>query len=319
MKRALLLPVLVLLVALLVSTIVVGVAWLTADAPGGSLRSLSERFPPLLLAALFGACVLVCPRVFKRPLRAVPASLLLLMLLAAAVFGLSLLPVPVEEALQPARGRINPGTIYQGDRFGLLVTKVTGAQLDGLVLVDSELFASSAFSVAERGYWDRERSVVTGPASVEIPTDTLPGFGSPGVPMFVRSLGADLEQSLEVIGESPGSGFPLSVPPVIWRVVLSVMFSAAAMGLWTGLHLSRWPLINLVVVVAYLRLVVAVPGLVALDRFAGLLERYLPSWLLEAWPLLGWATLALLSLIVASAVPSLAKWRHNMGFQEAGT
>lgn len=317
MKRAFLLPVLVLLVALLLTAALLGLVRLNSASSAGGFASLIEELAPLGLAGLLGACVLVCVRAFRHPLSGVLGSGLLLILLAAGAFGLGLLWSGQSDAAVASRQQIEPGVIYQGDRFALMVTSVTGAQLDGVALVEFPLRSGPSVSFADEGFWDRDENLIAIGDRPPLRVESLPGFGSPGVPPFVRAVGRDLEATLRSLSAEPGATLPLTVPGWIWRAVLALVFAAAGMGFWTGLHLSRWPLINVVVVIAYLRLVLLIPTAAANQTLGTLLGRYLPAWLVAEWPLLGWGTLALVMLILSAILPSLSAWRHAMGYREA--
>ena len=111
-----------------------------------------------------------------------------------------------------------------------------------------------------------------------------------------------------------------SVAAAAARPALTVLVVALAIAaVWTPVRFSRWPLLNVVVAVAYLRLLVAVPRIAWVPWLESAVWRRAPSWVVDDRVLLMWAAMAIVLLIAAVALPSLTRWRHAMHYQENAT
>jgi hypothetical protein len=86
----------------------------------------------------------------------------------------------------------------------------------------------------------------------------------------------------------------------------------ALIGVWTPARLFRWPLLNLLVSIMYLRLVVAVPALVVRFSVGALLPDFLPAFVGANLTPLVWGTLGIVLLVVAAFLPSLKRWRREI-------
>ena len=329
MKHALLLPPLILLV---MTGLVVAFGTLLAVV-GVSVSALPTVLPPVLLVSVSLAVVTGLNRAIRRPLAAVPAFLLVLVTVALVTVGAHLLYTlrgPVDSAVvtrAAERGSILPHTIYHGSRFAVVVADQTGADLSDVVVIDYWSTASARVNRYPAAYWNRADGLLILPDGPDVPTDRLTGFGRPELPAVVRNSIDDVLIFVDHIERSWRAALPPrlqevlpSVAAAAARPALTVLVVALAIAaVWTPVRFSRWPLLNVVVAVAYLRLLVAVPRIAWVPWLESAVWRRARSWVVDDRVLLMWAAMAIVLLIAAVALPSLTRWRHAMHYQENAT
>lgn len=271
-------------------------------------------------------------RVLQRARRPVLVVVAVAVLTAAALVATILLHGPggggvVESQLARAmtEGKVETGRIYQGERYSVLVGAVTGSELRSVVVTDHTETVEQRITVYPEGYWDRLNSELILPDGPEVDLNTVKGFGLPVLPPAVRATVTDFLGLVETAASLWNAPVPFlaaeSVSPRI-RSLLSpvltvLMLTLLLTAVWTPLRLTRWPLLNVVAGLAYLRLVVAIPAITDQLLSVEIVTRRLPEISrTELVVLMGGLVFVVLVLLTILR-PSLSTWRHNMHFQES--
>ncbi|MFO8042919.1 MAG: hypothetical protein R6U25_06945 [Alkalispirochaeta sp.] len=223
-------------------------------------------------------------------------------------------------------GRVETGRIYQGEQYSVLVDAVTGSELRSVVVTDHTETVEQRITTYPEGYWDRFNGELILPDGPEIDLNTLKGFGLPEMPPAVRTTVSDVLRLVETAALLWSAPVPFlspdSLPPPVQSLlspVLTVlMLTLLLTAVWTPLRLTRWPLLNVVAGLAYLRLVVALPAVTDQLMRLELVARWLPEMSRAELVMLVGGLVFLVLALLAVLRPSLASWRHNMHFQESG-
>ncbi len=298
---------------------------------GASLAALGSVAASVLFSAWAVGMVPATLRVLRWAHRPVLVAVGVAGISAAVLVGMILLHGTGEGATAESQlvramteGRVETGRIYQGERYSVLVEAVTGSELRSVVVTDHTEEIEQRITVYSEGYWDRLNGELILPDGPEIDLNTLKGFGLPVMPPAVRTTVSDVLRLVETAALLWSAPVPFvapdSVPPaaqsLLSPVLTVLMLTLLLTAVWTPLRLTRWPLLNVVAGLAYLRLVVALPA--ATDQLVRVetVTRRLPEISrAELVVLVGGLVLLVLALL-AIVRPSLASWRHNMHFQE---
>lgn len=248
----------------------------------------------------------------------VPIGLLSLHLVVVFLFVLipplfDIGPPPVEE---PVPVIPEPPFTQWGPSEVVYARSKVGLELNTVVTADRTLREND---VRARLRYEPRRFVAPGETVLSASSSYVPDR-SRGE-RVLESFGADirdtryrLEAALDLRSSQP---FALSeavrqwVPPVLWGrwygVVLITLWSVALVMVWTPARATRWPLLNFVLVFAYLRLIFALPRfmdrLVSLSSVAGRTSAKLQAVRLP----LGLFILIAISAIIAWILPSIER------------
>lgn len=211
---------------------------------------------------------------------------------------------------------VQSGRVYQGREHAVVIDRVVGAELGSVIVADHMEEIDVRLQLYPEGYWDQLHNLLILPDGPDIDLDDLKGFGVPEMPVAVRATAADvldLWTAVVVLWNSP---LPLVdsswVSPVLAVLVVTLLFIVV----WTPLRLTRWPLLNVVVAVAYLRAVAALPAVLRRITRIDSVARWIPEVSAAELFVIGGMTVFMGVAIGALLLPSVSHWRHNMHFQE---
>lgn len=281
-------------------------AWALGMVPA-TLRLLRWARRPVITATLV-ACL--------------TAGVLSASILLHVTSGISPVESPIARSM--SEGTVETGRIYQGRDYSVMVDQVNGSELGPVIVVDHTERIDARITVHSEGYWDHQNNELILPDDSDIDLDHVRGFGVPAMPPAVQSTVTDVQRLVESTSSLWSGPLPFfdsdRVAP-IFRTLVSPMLSVLVITLlliavWTPLRLTRWPLLNVVVGLAYLRVVAALPT--AVDRLMQVefVARRTPAVTRSESLLVGGAVLFLIMAVVSLLLPSVAQWRHNMHFQE---
>lgn len=327
MKRTLLLPPTVLLVVLALA----GSAVLLFLSAGFPFRILPAVLAPLVPVAAALGVVYGYTRAVRRPLVPALAVLLVFLTISGALVGALVLAraTPVDTAaVDPFRvvsPNLEPGVVYPGQRYALVVDRQSGTILSGVTVVDFQSGADRRVSRHDEGHWDRRDGIVSVPGGTSIPADSLIGFGRPTLPGVVVRAIDDAERVFGVVAarwdEPTMPSFLASLLPPDARAVAGMVVAVFAPALaiaavWTAVRFSRWPLLNVLTAIAYLRLVFALPRLLSQPAVERIVFSRLPEWLAIHRVSVAWLLVGALGIVIAVVLPSLNRWQHDMHYRE---
>jgi hypothetical protein len=223
-----------------------------------------------------------------------------------------------------SQGTVETGRIYQGHASSIIVEGITGNELQSVVVVDHSMSADTRVRIYPRGYWDRVDNELILSEGPDIALDDLKGFGVPVMPSAIRNTAADVLRLMDTATSLWYAPSPLvdadRVPELLRKIVspflIVLVITLLFMVVWVPLRLTRWPLLNVVAGLAYLRGVAALP--VVVDRLTRLelVARWIPGLERTASLLVAAGSLILGLALLSLLLPSLSNWRHNMHFQE---
>ncbi|MEX2444955.1 MAG: hypothetical protein WD492_15245 [Alkalispirochaeta sp.] len=299
--------------------------------------SLGAIVPMLGTVALSGWVVGMVPatlRLLRRGRRPVTTATMVACITAGMVVVAILTQgggerVPAESRLlsSMSEGTVVPGRVYQGREYSVLVDRLSGNEVGPVIVADHTEDIDARFRVHPEGYWDRLHNELVLPDGSDINLNDLRGFGVPSMPAAVRNTAADVRGLVETAAVLWSSSVPFvesgqlplilrsTISPVLVVLVLTLLLTAV----WTPLRLTRWPLLNVVVGLAYLRAVTALPTIAVWLMRVEIVTRWMPGVTRAELVLLGGIAMFLVLALVALLVPSLPNWRHNMHFRESGS
>lgn len=298
---------------------------------GASWGAIGFFIGPVLLSAWALGMVPATLRLLRRARRPVMTAMLVACLTAGVVSASIVLhgtsrisPAGSPIARSMSEGTVETGRIYQGREYSVMVDQVNGNELGPVIVVDHTEGIDARMNVHSQGYWDHVRNELILPGDSDIALDDLRGFGVPVMPATVRSTVSDvlgLVESATLLWSAPLPFFDSARIPPIFRTLVSPMLSVLVLTLliiavWTPLRLTRWPLLNVVVGLAYLRVVAALPTAVDQLMQVEFVARRTPGVSWSEFLLVGGVATFLIIAVVSLLLPSVAQWRHHMHFQE---
>ncbi len=202
------------------------------------------------------------------------------------------------------------GVILSGGDVSVRIDDTTGVILSDVLLVYHRHIPS--IQVIPEAMWDAEKSQIVLPNGTEIESENFSEVLWWRIPPAIRNIAADSKNLFMILAE------PLFSGRLVHAVMVWSAFLLALLAVWTPARLFRWPLLNLVISLAYLRAVLALP-----DWLQSLIELFsLPDWIpgvLSDYPVVpGWALSALVLLIIAVFLPPLDRWQREMMEEEGG-
>lgn len=329
MKNALLHLSVYFLYATLCAAVIVAVLWVM----GASLAALAPLTPSVLFSAWAVGMVPATLRLLRRGRYPVLTAVGVAGITAAVLVGMILLygtegddSAESQLVRSMAEGTLETGRIYQGRDYSVLVEGMTGSELRSVVVTDHTEGIGPRITVYPEGYWHRLNAELILPDGPDLDLNTLKGFGIPVMPAAVRSTVTDVLSVVEttaLLWSAPvpflrEDFLPSMVRSIASPLLVVLVFTLLLTAVWTPLRLTRWPLLNVVAGLAYLRAVVALPA--AADQLMRLeiVTRWLPGVSRGELVLLTGGLVLLVLVLVALLRPSLNTWRHNMHFQESG-
>jgi len=308
-KRTLLVPVVFLLNVLLFSAII-GLFVYLYEPPG---MSATNMVGPIVLGAVFPAFILTIVRSVLKPI----VPLLFLVLLTASA-GLTLggalfldgstgYGVTGDPAL---RRRLPERVILSGTDVSIRIGDATGVALsDILVARHNEL---PVLDHQPEGTWNAVDSRIVFSDGESVSTEQFSEILWWHAPRTLRNIAEDISLLFAALA----AAFHDRMIPdflVIW-----IAFLVALAAVWTPARLFRWPLLNLVIALAYLRFVLGVPAWAG-----GLIEKLplisrLPPVLVAHPAVLIWTVSAVLLLGVSLFLPGLSLWQREVAEEGGG-
>ena len=297
--------------------------------------ALSQTLVIMVPTALFAvavSAVFVTQRALRRHGRAFPTILVLFFSLLLLIVGLLFLesgPLPAKDP-QQAPATVETGVMLRSEQYGVMVGERTGTALSDVVVVDTRYLGPAATQrPALRHYrrveWDPWERVLILPGDEDLSTENIPGFDDPGIHPAVSRLIMDVQTVLRRLrqfwtgpsGEERLFGVvPPSLDPYVIPIVPALALALVLAVVWAPARLSRWPLLNAAFAFGWLRLVLAVPRLVATASEFPVVAARLPAELQPVLVELGWLILTAIAVLVAILLPSLERWRHDMHYEE---
>lgn len=189
------------------------------------------------------------------------------------------------------------GTVLYGRNYSVYVGEHVGAELRDAVLIRYGEFPRMHYH--RELYWNYLDEKLIVPGVRELATDEVAGLYRVDEPLFLSRL---IEDFRWVIAELDRPVF--SIPAAAH--ILALAFSLAMV--WTLARVSRWPLVNSVLVAGCVRLIFAVPRLLETDPIAEILVERVPGYASAG----GWAIFVIVLLVVEMITPRFSGWRSEM-------
>lgn len=292
---------------------------------GASLGALGPLVASVVFSAWAVGMVPATLRLLRRGRRPVLTAVGVAGITAAVLVGTILLhgnegDVSAESQLirSMAEGTVETGSIYQGRDYSILVEGVTGSELRSVVVTDHTEEIDERITVYSEGYWDRLNGDLILPGGPDIDLNSVKGFGIPVMPTAVSATVTDVLRLVDTAALLWSSPLPFVGLDFLSPVVVVLVLTLLLIAVWTPLRLTRWPLLNVVVGLAYLRLVVALPAVADQLMSLEIVTRLIPGVSRSGFVLLAGGAMFLFLVLLAILRPSLATWRHNMDVQESG-
>ncbi|WP_146049506.1 hypothetical protein [Alkalispirochaeta sphaeroplastigenens] len=288
---------------------------------GGGILFGEGLFSPgeLLLSAAAGGVLLSLVYTYLRllpvpvvPLLLVPLMGLVLLLFAGVVFfraelGLGRLAV-ADLSRGPFRQDQWSGVLLHGRTTSLYVSRDQGPRdhsdrtFSGAVLVRHREVPRLA--VYREITWDTGEGRLVLPGGDALASTAIAGLGRRALPPVLRRLSLDLLR----VFRGPNRG-----ESVVMVLARGGALTAALVLVWVVTRLTRWPLLNGVLALAWVRVVLAVPR--GADLATELWREYLPPLLLTSEFV--WAVMALVLGGIALVQPPFRRWqRDTLGIGE---
>lgn len=298
---------------------------------GSSLRTIVPLASTIVVAGWAGGMVPATLRVLrtaKRPILTATGAACLTAVVVVAVVVLSGSSRDTIDDVQRASSlpvnTVQPGRVYQGQEHSVVIDRVAGAELGPVVVADHMEGIDTRLQVYSEGYWDQADNQLILPGGPDIDLDTLKGFGVPEMPAAVRSTAADVLDfwaTAVVLWHGPipfvdAQWGPPFLSAIVSPVITVLLITLLLIVVWTPLRLTRWPLLNLAVAVAYLRGVVALPTALRRVMRIDRVGRAIPDVTLAEWIVVAGFLVFLGVAVVALILPSVSHWRHTMHFEE---
>ncbi|MFW5827758.1 MAG: hypothetical protein ACOCU4_06685 [Alkalispirochaeta sp.] len=302
----------------LFAAICIGSVVLVLLVMGASLQGVAPLAGPIVIAGWAGGMVPATLRVLQRARRPVLAISGAACLTAGVVVGMIIFSGSsrLDGVEPPSVETVQAGRVYQGQEYSVIIDRVVGTDLGPVIVADHTEELDATLQLYPEGYWDRLHNLLILPSGPDIDLDDLKGFGVPDMPESVRGTAGDvvdLWTTAVVLWNSSMPFVPVSwVAPVLTVLLITLLLIVV----WTPLRLTRWPLLNMVVALAYLRALAALPAAMrGIARIDGV-EAWLPEMSAAELFAIGGAAVFLGLAVVSLLLPSVSHWRHHMHFQE---
>jgi hypothetical protein len=304
-KRTLLVP-----VVLLLNTALFGVL---IGIPVVLVRSGAEavlyHLGPIILAATLLAVLFTIVRSVFRAI--VPPLFLFLIAITVVAVGAGVLVID-ETVLSrrlgdPAvRNPVPTEAILYGPDYSVRIGDATGAALEDVLLFRRHSLPVIV-PIAEAVWNEQTMEIVSlGPEEIRFSADELSSVGWRQLPPSIEAI-VDHIVSLYTLLQST---YRAGLTDIFLAYAIGILF--AVIGVWTPARLFRWPLLNLLVSIMYLRLIVAVPALVVRFSVGDVVPEFFPTFVGANLVPLIWGTLGVVLLVVAAFLPSLKRWRREI-------
>ncbi|MFP4211270.1 MAG: hypothetical protein ACLFR8_08515 [Alkalispirochaeta sp.] len=307
MKRTLLVPV-ALFLHMIVYAVVIGVPVFFLGLEGSAIVG---HLGLVLFAAMTVAVPAVSVRSVFRPI--VPVVFLLMLIFATAAFTLGIVVLDTvvldRHTRDPGTERGIPvGAILTGPEFSLFVGDATGVALeDVLVFRTGEVPRIMRF---ENAVWNSRAQEI-----VSTDPDTPGRFAAAEldtvswrrVPPSIRRVVDDLA----TVYALPAGSFRLGNTRDLAIYLGSLVLALTAV--WTPARLFRWPMLNVLLAIGYLRGVLWVPSGVVAYSMIERLPDWVPTLFGEYLTATIWIVSAMILFGIALVLPSLARWRREIG------
>jgi len=306
-KRTLLVPV-ALFLHMIVYTVVIGVPTFLMELNGSAIIG---HLGVLLFATLIAAVLAVTVRSVFQAI--IPVLFTVLMGVSALVFtvGIVVLDTGVlqRHSRDPGTERVIPvGALLNGPEFSLYVGGATGVALEDVIAFRTdEIPRITRF---EEAVWNsRAQEIVSTDPTVpgRYSTADLDAVAWRRVPPTLQRLIDDLKTvyALPVGALRVGSTRDL----IVYLGALILALTAV----WTPARLFRWPMLNVLVALGYLRGILWVPSGVTEHSVVTFLPGWVPPLVGEYLTPTVWVAAAVILFGIAVALPSLARWRREIG------
>lgn len=306
MKQTLLAPA-VFLLSFIFSVLAIGVPTLLVL---GSLGGLIGRIGTVLFAALLLSALYVIIRGVTMEIS--PFFYLVIAFFTTLLFlgGIIFLDnfVLQKRMDDPAFDRPFPiGTLLRGPERSIYIDSAQGVSLSDVVVISPEELPK--IRVYTEGVWRNDVNEIVpigGPDAESFSLAEIESIRWRRLPESLTSIVSDVRE-LYLHFRSGLHGGEI----VLWAVHLGAFLFAMTL-MWTTARISRWSLFNLLLTVAYLRGLLAIPELIV--RVRGTFE--IPSWLPQVITAnllpVAWGVIGLILLVVAILLPSMREWRREV-------
>lgn len=205
--------------------------------------------------------------------------------------------------------------ILHGSRHSLVVGEATDTQVRDVIVI-SHNGQTPAIRYGVEGIWNRVDQQLTLSGGLEIDAHEIDGLGRTSQP---RALSATIGDIDRLTAHFMASARDSILIPVPWGQLFArvLAFSVAVTMTWTAIRFSRWPLINAVLALLYLRLVVAVPTLSARFGLEMRVSAVIPPIFVPFTTTSVWLLIALIMALVLIPLPRFGAWRREMDPQGA--
>lgn len=298
---------------------------------GSSRAAILSLGGPILFAGWAAGMVPATLRLLRRAKKPVITGVLAAGLTAGIVAAAILIPgidgpnpggTELDGSL--AARTVQPGRVYQGEQYSVVVDRVVGTELGQVIVANHAESVDSRLRVYREGYWDQAGNQLILPEGPDLDLDRLRGFGAPMLPVAVRTMARDVHDfwaTVVLVWSSPipdaaSPLVPAGLQAIVSPVIAVLMTTVLLMGIWIPLRLTRWPLLNAIVAVAYLRAVVALPAGVRSLMSSEIVPRWVPEADVAVYVVTASVAVGVLLVIGALVLPSLTAWRHAMHVPE---
>lgn len=312
MKDTLLVPVVLILTFLVCSIIIAAFVFLSHTDSSAVPRYLG----PIVLSALGPAILLTFLRSFFRRIVSIAAVVLVLITTAALLVATVFIDEMIVRPRVGDGGVTNPlptGVILHGDEYSIRIGQAEGASLED-VLVFRRRSLPRVVPV-ESAVWNGETLEIVSrdpAADLRLSAEHLSGVRMDGAPASITSVARDITSVYTVLRGTFRGGMNLDF------VIYAAAFILAIGAVWTPARLFRWPLLNALIALAFLRGIFAVPRLAVAIPLTNDFFQFLPPFVgTYRGPIL-WVVLAIVAFVVATILPPLSRWRREM-FGDEGT
>jgi hypothetical protein len=286
----------------------------SASAPA-VMAVLARHAFATVLAATLGAAPLAMSRLLRRNRKPTGSLLLLFVLVSLALYGGALGAARLtKRASQATEARMSPvaGSFLTKDDISLYVDERFGDYELRRVLVHDRTGEQGAarFRLYPRVLLQPDSGLIVFPDGAQ-PFSLVDVLQAPWTmfdpPASVRTISADLTAGAGVLSGIIAADRLAGIAAVI---ALSFVLTAS----WVFVRLTRWPLLNVMLVLGWIRLLLALIVVAVDPRFIELFEPFLaiPSeWRVFIVP----ATLTvigMLLLVINSILPSFDHWRREV-------
>lgn len=201
--------------------------------------------------------------------------------------------------------------ILHGNRHSLVVGEATDTQVRDVIVIAHDRDQTPAIRYGAEGIWNRVDQRLTLTGGMEIDAREIDGLGRTSQP---RALSATIGDIDRLAAHFMASVRDSSLIPIPWGQLFArvLAFAVAVAMTWTAIRFSRWPLINVVLALLYLRLVVAIPTLSARFGLEMRVSAVIPPIFVPFTTTGLWLLIALIMALVLIPLPRFGAWRREM-------